>query len=209
MLQGTWTIQVEVQKPSSSFEDISGTWIYYFGEGCEVGEPCQVTADDRGGDGRDTSLTPAAGGFRFTEDIALDCFDTVTNEVSTPHGADYHLVATLVPAATQDRDGTTYVTSMRGTVVETIDINAAGLANECTVDGTATLGHPAVRARGHRGPAAPSLRQGGPRASRWASRRTPPRRVAPCPSSSSRAATRRRRAPKPWRTAGARRCPAP
>ena len=138
VLQGTWTIQVEVQKPSSSFEDISGTWTYYFGEGCEVGEACQVTADDRGGDGRDTSLTPAAGGFRFTEDIALDCFDTVTNEVSTPHGADYHLVATLVPAATQDRDGTTYVTSMRGTVVETIDINAAGLANECTVDGTAT-----------------------------------------------------------------------
>ena len=138
VLQGTWTVKVTVQNPSSSFEDISGTWTYYFGDGCAVGAPCQVTADDRGGDGRDTSLTPTAGGFRFTEDIALDCFDTVTNEVSTPHGADYRMVANLVPGATEVRGDTAYVTSMSGTAVETIDINPAGLANGCTVDGTAT-----------------------------------------------------------------------
>lgn len=139
VLQGTWTVQVEVQNPSPSFEDITGTWTYYFGEGCTVGEACEVTSDDRGVDGRDSTLTPTAEGFRWTEDVALDCFDAVTNEISTPHGADYRLVGTLAPAATQVRDGITYVTSLGGTVVETIEINAAGLATECTVAGSTSV----------------------------------------------------------------------
>jgi hypothetical protein len=135
VVQGTWTIDVKVQQASPSFEDVSGTWRYYFGDGCAVGQSCTITADDRGGDGGDTQLSATRQGFSFSDHIPLDCHDSVTGELTTPHGADYTMVGRLSPSATKVHDGVTYVTAMSGTLVETIKINAAGLATSCSVDG--------------------------------------------------------------------------
>ena len=138
VVQGTWTVDVAVEERQPNFETESGAWTYRFGDGCVVGEECATSVSGAGQMSGETSLAASRQGFTFDQHTPLDCFDTVTGELQTAHGADYTMVGHLKPTATQVRDGVTYVTAMRGTLVETIEINAAGLANSCSVDGEGT-----------------------------------------------------------------------
>jgi hypothetical protein len=134
VLQGTWTVEVVIKEKIPEIGGDGGTRTYRFGEGCVVGESCSITRETGSGDRVDTDLGPGGGGFAFSGSEALDCFDTVTGELSTKHGADYTMEGSLRPSATEVRDGVTYVTALRGTIVETIVVNAAGRADDCQIN---------------------------------------------------------------------------
>jgi hypothetical protein len=134
VLQGAWTVEVVIKEKVPEIGGDSGTRTYRFGEGCVVGEPCSITRENSAGDRIDTELSPRGGGFGFSASEALDCFDQVTGELSTKHGADYSMEASLRPSATEVRDGVTYVTALSGTMVETITVNAAGQADNCEIN---------------------------------------------------------------------------
>jgi hypothetical protein len=134
VLQGPWTVEVVIKEKIPEIGGDGGTRTYRFGEGCVVGESCSITRENGAGDQVDTDLSPGAGGFAFSGSEALDCFDQVTGELSTKHGADYTMEGSLRPSATEVRDGVTYVTALRGTIVETIVVNAAGRADDCQIN---------------------------------------------------------------------------
>jgi hypothetical protein len=134
VLQGTWTVEVVIKEKVPEIGGDGGTRTYRFGEGCVVGESCSITRDTASGEGVDTDLSSGGGGFTFSGSQALDCFDQVTGELSTKHGADYTMEGSLRPSATEVRDGVTYVTALRGTIVETIVVNAAGRADDCQIN---------------------------------------------------------------------------
>jgi len=134
VLQGAWTVEVVIKEKVPEIGGDGGTRTYRFGQGCMVGESCSITRENGAGDQVDTDLSPGAGGFAFSGSEALDCFDQVTGELSTKHGADYTMEGSLRPSATEVRDGVTYVTALRGTIVETIVVNAAGRADDCQIN---------------------------------------------------------------------------
>ena len=134
VLQGTWSVEVVIQEKIPEIGGEGGTRTYRFGEGCVVGESCSVLRDTQSEKGVDTDLSPGGGGFTWSFDQALDCFDQVTGELSTKHGADYAVKGTLRPSKTEVRDGVTYVTALGGSIVETITVNAAGRADNCEIN---------------------------------------------------------------------------
>lgn len=137
VLQGTWTVVYETQEVVPTIGDASGTVTYRFGEGCSTAAGCTVSVhsdegDDEGEPG-ELELSPVGQELVFTEEEALDCFDTVTGEPTTKHGADYSATGRLAPTGTTVRDGVTYVSEMAGTYVQTIALTAAGRAANCTI----------------------------------------------------------------------------
>lgn len=134
VVQGTWTIEVVIDDPVPEIGGQSGTRTYDFGAGCAVGESCTISRGTSSGEAVDTDLSPGGGGFTFSASEALDCFDDVTGELSTKHGADYSLEGRLRPSATEVIDGVTYVTALSGSFVETIVVNAAGRADNCDIN---------------------------------------------------------------------------
>ena len=90
-------------------------------------------------DPKDTKLKVSDQGFTFTDHQVLDCYDTVTGAVSTPNGAVYDAEGQLSPSTKEERDGVSYITSMTGTFVETIEITAAGRADNCSIDGAGLM----------------------------------------------------------------------
>jgi hypothetical protein len=134
VLQGTWTVEVVIKDKVPEIGGDGGTRTYRFGDGCVVGEPCSITRENAVDDRVDTDLGSSAGGFTFSDSEPLDCFDQVTGELTTKHGADYTLEGTLRPTASEVRDGVTYVTALGGTIVETIVVNAAGRAEDCQIN---------------------------------------------------------------------------
>jgi hypothetical protein len=135
VVQGPWTITAKYVSGDKDIQFADDTWKMSFGEGCAAGSAC----DAEGGAGIDDStsmaLRAAGDGFRYTAHLDLDCFDTVTGELSTTHGADYEMTATLTASKVEEVDGTRYVTAMTGTLVENIVVNAAGRADNCTAPG--------------------------------------------------------------------------
>lgn len=134
VLQGTWTVEVVIAEPLPEFSGKGGTRTYQFGDGCVVGESCSISRENGVGETVDADLSPGGGGFTFESSEALDCFDQVTGELSTKHGADYTLKGILRPSATEVRGDVTYVTALGGTIVETITINGAGRADGCEIN---------------------------------------------------------------------------
>ena len=139
VLQGTWKVDVRVVEDAPHVGLGDTTWTFHFGEGCAVGEACTVSSERHDKKPVDSRLKPSDGGFRVTEQNILDCYDSVTGQVSTPGGAVYDMTAQLVPASSEVRDGVTYVTSMTGTMVETIEITAVGRADNCSIDGQGVM----------------------------------------------------------------------
>jgi hypothetical protein len=132
VIQGPWTISVTYQSGDQTFDFVAEKWQLSFGDGCAAGSACRVDGNTGIGDATSMALSPAGDGFRYTAHLDLDCFDTVTGELSTVHGADYDMVATLSPSKVESRDGVSYVTALSGTVVEHIVVNAKGRADNCT-----------------------------------------------------------------------------
>jgi hypothetical protein len=132
VVQGPWTVKVSYQSGDKDVSFVSDEWRLAFGDGCAAGSACKV----RGGTGLDksksTAMEPSGNGFRITAHLDLDCHDTVSGELTTTHGADYDMTATLVASKVQDVGGTSYVTALTGTLVEDIVVNAAGRADNCT-----------------------------------------------------------------------------
>ncbi|GAB3253166.1 FGLLP motif-containing membrane protein [Nocardioides dilutus] len=133
VLQGTWTIVYETQEVVPTIGDASGTVTYRFGEGCSTAAGCMVSVHKDEGEPGELELSPGGQGLVFTEEEALDCFDTVTGELTTEHGADYAATGRLALTKTSVRDGVTYVSAMAGTYVQTITLTAAGHAANCTI----------------------------------------------------------------------------
>ena len=73
------------------------------------------------------------GGFGWSGGGPVGCIDLVTGALKTNHGFDYSFKIQLTPAATATRDGVTYVTRLRGTYVGTLEVNAAGRAQDCLI----------------------------------------------------------------------------
>jgi hypothetical protein len=139
VVQGTWTVEVQVVNDTPNFGVENTTWTYHFGDGCTVGTACTVKSETEGVTSPRTALKPSAQGFTFAEHELLDCHDTVTGAVSTRNGAVYDLDGQLNPATKEERDGVSYITSMSGTIVETIEITAAGRADNCSIDGAGLM----------------------------------------------------------------------
>lgn len=141
VVQGTWTIVYETKEVVPSIGDASGTLTYRFGEGCSTAAGCKVSVHkdksdgENNGDGEpdELELSPGGQGLAFTEKDPLDCFDTVTGEMTVSHGADYAATGRLTPTATKVRDGVTYVSEMAGTYVQTITLTPAGKDAGCTI----------------------------------------------------------------------------
>ena len=135
VVQGTWTIHLEVKDHLSDFGTVTGDFTYRFGAGCTVGQACAITTQGEKGDPADAQLEADGDGFTVTNEDPLSCFDPTTGATTTEHGADYTSVERLRVTDTAVRDGVTYATALSGTLVETITINAAGRAEDCEVNG--------------------------------------------------------------------------
>ena len=140
-VQGPWTVTVTFEGGDSSFDFVDDEWHFSFGAGCAVGAACTVDGGTGADESTSTALQPGGQGFRFTSHLDLDCFDTVTGELRTVHGADYDMVATLVPSKVEAVDGVSYVTAMSGRLVEDIVVNPKGLADNCSGTNGATKEH--------------------------------------------------------------------
>jgi len=108
-----------------------------FGEGCAVGSDCTVTFTDPSRQQVQQSLS--GGGVSWRTSVPVNCLDTLTGAVSTPHGADFVTVGHLTPTAFAQRDGIQWVTRMSGTMTATATINAAGRAADCTIPPNQTV----------------------------------------------------------------------
>jgi hypothetical protein len=131
VLQGPWTLTVTPTGDGAPFSFLDETWKLSFGEGCTVGAACKAAGGTGLGD-KSTSLEPDGPGYRFTGHLDLDCYDPVSGALTTTHGADYEMVGTLGVSDGTVVDGVDYVTALTGRVVETITVNQAGLAGNCT-----------------------------------------------------------------------------
>lgn len=141
VVQGTWTVVVKVT-PSPDFSTRPGPRTYRFGVGCTVGEACRINRTLTSGKSTKTRLTATANGFAWKTHDPLDCFDDVTRQLRTKHGADYYFVGNLRPTAFTERDGVRYATALRGSFDETLRISAAGKADNChNAEGTAKTVH--------------------------------------------------------------------
>lgn len=132
VVQGPWKVTVAYESGDENVQFTDDTWKLSFGEGCAVGAACTVDGATGLDDATTMALQPSGGGFRYTAHLDLDCHDDATGELSTKHGADYDMTATLTPAGVEEVGGTRYVTALTGTLVEDIVVNAAGRADNCT-----------------------------------------------------------------------------
>jgi hypothetical protein len=132
VVQGPWTVKVTYQSGDEDITFVSDEWRLSFGDGCTAGSACKVGGGTGLDKSKSTAMEPSANGFRITAHLDLDCHDTVTGALTTPHGADYDMTATLIASKVQDVGGTSYVTALTGTLVEDIVVNAAGRADNCT-----------------------------------------------------------------------------
>ncbi len=135
VIAGSFDVKVKPGKSGlpDNFKSAPGIRTYTFGSGCPVGSSCPISRTTSNGDVVDSTMKAAGGGMRWSSSQKLDCFDPQTGALRTPGGADFSLQATLAPSATAVRDGVTYVTAMRGTMVQRIVINGAGRADNCTI----------------------------------------------------------------------------
>jgi hypothetical protein len=132
VVAGTFAMTITVANPvDQSLFAKPGTRTWYFGSGCTAGKPCSVGRTMQEGPDEQQAFTPSGAGYTFTSHLDLDCHDDQTGALSTKHGADYDLVATVTPSAFTTRDGVRYATALRATYDEQIVVNAAGRADNC------------------------------------------------------------------------------
>ncbi len=141
VIAGSFDVKVKPGKSDmpDNFKSKPGLRTYTFGAGCAVGSSCPISRTTGNGDVVDTTMKSGGRGMRWSVSEKLDCYDTQTGALRTPGGADFSLQATLVPSATAVRDGVTYVTAMRGSMVQRISVNGAGRAENCTIPPTSAL----------------------------------------------------------------------
>ncbi len=135
IVAGTWTFNVKITSSNlpESFEQRSGERTYYFGAGCVLGQPCDIERTNQDGDRIQQTLSSNAEGWTWVTTTPIDCNDTVTGEVSTPHGADFTVTFAFAPTDTVERDGVQYVSAMSGVTAAGLVVNAAGRRDNCTI----------------------------------------------------------------------------
>jgi hypothetical protein len=132
VVQGPWTVTVTLKSGDLTVDFVDDEWHLDFGDGCATGSACTVEGSTGLGDSTSMALKHTNSGLHYTGHLDLDCYDQVTGELSTVHGADYDMTATLTASSIEEVGGTRYVTALTGTLVEDIVVNAKGRADNCT-----------------------------------------------------------------------------